>query len=97
MKWLLKHDLLHPTQREKAEQIASEKFAFPPDIIEVIGKDKAAWKNYSGFSDTYRRIRIAYIDSARVRPDEFEKRLKNFIEKTAKNRQIGYGGIEKYC
>ena len=49
------------------------------------------------FSDSYKRIRIAYIDSARNRPDEFKKRLSSFIDKARKNKLIkGFGGIEKY-
>jgi hypothetical protein len=49
------------------------------------------------FSDTYKRIRIAYIEAARKRPEEFEKRLNNFIGKTKENKRItGFGGIEKY-
>lgn len=51
----------------------------------------------STFSDTYKRIRIAYIEAARKRPEEFEKRLNNFINKTRENKRItGFGGIEKY-
>ena len=48
------------------------------------------------FSPSYKRIRIAYIDAARKRAGEFEKRLANFIKKTKENKQIGFGGIEKY-
>ena len=40
--------------------------------------------------------RIAYIDAARKRPDEFKKRLRSLIDKTGENKQIGFGGIEKY-
>jgi len=96
LKWLLKHDMIHPSLSDKVKQIASEKFVFPKDIIDTIKKDKTAWKKYNGFSDAYKRIRIAYIDSARKRPEEFKKRLKNFINKTKKNKQIGFGGIKKY-
>lgn len=40
---------------------------------------------------------VSYNDAARKRPQEFEKRLKNFINKTRDNKLIiGYGGIEKY-
>ena len=37
-----------------------------------------------------KRIRIAYIDAARKRPDEFKKHLDGFIKKThkGKNRRI---------
>lgn len=96
IKWLLEQNMIHPSVLEKAKQIASEKFVFPKDIIGIIKKDKTAWKNYNAFLDTYKRIRIAYIDGARERPDEFKKRLKNFIDKTRENKQIGFGGIEKY-
>jgi hypothetical protein len=41
-------------------------------------------------------VRIAYIEGARDRPAEFQKRLNNFIQKTEQNKQIGFGGIEKY-
>ena len=66
------------------------------DILEAIKENKKAWENYRNFSPAYRRIRIAYIDAARNRPDEFKKRLTNFIKKTEQNKLIGYGGIEKY-
>lgn len=70
---------------------------FQKDIISRIKKDKEAWKNYQSFSDSYKRIRIAYIDAARKRPEEFEKRLNNFINKTKENKIItGYGGTDKY-
>ena len=48
-------------------------------------------------AQAYKRIRIAYIEAARKRPEEFEKRLNNFINKTKENKKIrGFGGIEKY-
>jgi len=97
IKWLLKNNLLHPSQIKKAKDIVSEKFVFPKHIINAIKKDKTSWKNYNTFSNTYKRIRIAYIESAQKRPEEFQKRLLNFIRKTKDNKLIkGFGGIEKY-
>ncbi len=96
IKWLLQQGLIHTSLMEVAKSINLEKFVFPKDIIEAIKIDKVAWENYKKFSGSYKRIRIAYIDGARKRPDEFQKRLKNFIEKTRKNKQMGFGGIEKY-
>jgi hypothetical protein len=64
------------------------------DIIARLKEDKTVWNNYQLFSDTYKRIRIAYIEAARKRPEEFEKRLNNFINKTRENKRItGFGGI----
>lgn len=96
LKWLSKKDMIHPSIQDSVEKVLQEKFVFPSDIINAIKKDKEAWKNYQKFSDAYKRIRIAYIDGARERPEEFEKRLANFIKKTKENKLIGYGGIEKY-
>ena len=76
--------------------IASEEFETPKDILEAIKENKEAWKNFQKFSETYKRIRIAFIDGARNRPQEFQKRLNYFVKMTEKNKQFGFGGIDKY-
>ena len=97
VRWLLENKMIHPKFEEKMQSVLSEPFIFPNDIINRLKEDKTLWKNYQQFSDTYKRIRIAYIEAARRRPEEFVKRLNNFIDKTQKNKLItGFGGIEKY-
>jgi len=96
LRWLLENDKIHPSLRAKVEEVLKEVFVFPEDIIQAIKANDVAWNNYQAFSPAYQRIRVAYIDGARKRPEEFEKRLANFIKKTEQNRQIGFGGIEKY-
>ena len=97
LKWLLENKMIHPKFEDKIQNVLSEPFIFPNDIIDRLKKDKIVWKNYQQFSDTYRRIRIAYIEAARKRSEEFEKRLNNFIDKTKENKMItGFGGIDKY-
>ena len=76
--------------------LAEEQFEIPPDILKAIKANKKAWKNFQAFSPPYIRIHIAFIDAARRRPQEFTKRLRYFIEMAEKNRQFGFGGIEKY-
>jgi uncharacterized protein YdeI (YjbR/CyaY-like superfamily) len=73
-----------------------EQFEIPPDILDAIQANQEALKNFQQFSQPYIRIRIAFIDGARNRPQEFKKRLMYFIKMTEKNRQFGFGGIEKY-
>lgn len=90
-------DMIHPKFKKEIKEIISVPFVFPKDIIDELKKDKVVWNNYLNFSDSYKRIRIAYIDSARDRPEEFKKRLLNFIKKTKENKIItGYGGADKY-
>ena len=95
--WLDAHGMIHPKIRESVKDIVHEPYIFPEDIIDALQQDETVWKNYNSFSDSYRRIRVAYIDSARKRPEEFDRRLANFIKKTKQNKLIiGYGGIDKY-
>jgi len=81
---------------ETLGDILEREFIFPSDIMKSIQANKEAWENYQKFSDSYKRIRIAFIEGARKRPEEFKKRLKYFIEMTEKNKIIGFGGIEKH-
>ena len=89
--------MIHPSVREAVLPIIRAPYVFPSDILDDIKLDMVAWKNYEKLSETYKRIRIAYIDAARKRPDEFKKRLESFIKKTREGKIIvGYGGIDKY-
>src|SRR5258708_191380 len=76
--------------------ILNEEFEIPKDILKEIRHNKQAWANFQKFSQSYVRIRIAFIDGARRRPAEFRKRLDYFLRMTEKNKQFGFGGIEKY-
>jgi uncharacterized protein YdeI (YjbR/CyaY-like superfamily) len=97
LKWLAENNLINELFLETVHEIISKEYVFPQDILDEIKKDKTAWNNFMKFSDSYKRIRIAYIDSARKRPEEFAKRLNNFIQKTHDNKLIsGFGGIDKY-
>lgn len=76
--------------------ILNEEFVIPPDILKAIKANRGVWKNFQKFSESYKRIRIAFIEGARKRPDEFKKRLRYFIKMTEKNKMFGFGGIEKH-
>jgi len=76
--------------------MVNKPYIIPQDILEEIKKDKTVWENFQQFSDEYGRIRTAFIDGARSRPKEFKKRLNYFINMTGKNKQFGFGGIQKY-
>lgn len=97
LKWLLENKMIHLKFEAKIQNVLSDPFMFPSDLIDKLKADKIVWENYQRFSDAYKRIRIAYIEAARKRPEEFEKRLNHFINKTKENKIItGFGGIEKY-
>ena len=88
---------IHPEIRPSVEALITAPFVYPEDILEAIRSDGEAWKHFESFPEPYKRIRVAYVDAARKRPAEFQKRLDNFIRRTRENKLItGYGGIEKY-
>ena len=95
--WLNRHGLIHPKVRESVLPVINAPYVFPSDIMDALKQDEEVWQNFQGFSDPYKRIRVAYIDAARKRSEEFRKRLNSFVEKTRQGKLIsGYGGIEKY-
>lgn len=82
--------------RETLGDISQTRFEIPEDILEAIKANEEAWKHFQKFSDAYKRIRVGFIEGARKRPEEFNKRLRYFIKMTEKNKQYGFGGIEKH-
>lgn len=95
--WLEQQGMIHPKVRASVLPIINEPYVFPEDILAEIKKDPVVQAHFERFTASYQRIRIAYIDDARKRPEEFKKRLENFISKTREGKLIvGFGGIDKY-
>ena len=95
--WLDKQGMLHPSVRESVADLISAPYIFPEDILDAIRADSVAWAHFEAFSQPYKRIRVAYIDAARKRPEEFRKRMDSFLRKTREGKLIpGYGGVDKY-
>lgn len=64
-------------------------FEIPDDILKALKADAQTWKNFQGFTETYRRVRIGYIEEVRKHPADFQKRLANFLKMTAQNKRFG--------
>ncbi|MDR0953799.1 MAG: YdeI/OmpD-associated family protein [Rikenellaceae bacterium] len=95
--WLQERGMIHPKFEAEVQAVLSAPFVFSADIIARLKEDPAVWANYQRFSPSYQRLRVAYIEQARVSDEEFEKRLRHFIAKTRDGKLIpGYGGIDKY-
>lgn len=96
LRQLVQQGRVIPSVMATLDGIINEKFIIPEDIEQEIKANKEAWENFQKYSPEYKRIRIAFIEGARKRPEEFKKRLRYFIKMTEKNKQFGFGGIEKY-
>jgi uncharacterized protein YdeI (YjbR/CyaY-like superfamily) len=69
--------------------IKLKEFEMPEDILNVLKEDILVWRNFEKFPLHYKHIRIGFIDGARKRPEEFNKRLKYFLKMTAQNKKYG--------
>lgn len=66
-------------------------FVIPADILESLKANKQAWRNFQRFPDSYKRIRIAFIESRKRHGKiQFQKSLDHFIDMTAKNKRFGF-------
>ena len=81
--------------RRTLPDVSADGFRAAPDILRALQENPRAWENFQRYSPSYQRIRIAFVEDARDRPEEFRKRLRNLVDKSAKNRQYGFG-IESY-
>lgn len=62
-----------------------------PDVLGPLQAEEGAWENFLAFPESYKRIRIAFIESRRRHGKEaFGKSLANFVRMTAKGRRIGF-------
>ena len=98
LRWLDARGMLMPEVRESVASLIEQQFEFPQDILDAIREDgERTWRNFESFGEPYRRIRVAYVDAARGRPEEFGRRLANLVAKTRDGKVIrGYGGVDKY-
>jgi len=67
----------------------NQKTAVAPDILKALRQDKDVWKNFQEFPESYRRIRVGWVEDSRTRPELFSQRLKYFLKMTAKNKKYG--------
>lgn len=67
----------------------STRFEVANDILTAIDANRDAKMHFEGFPDLYIRVRIGSIEEMRKRPEEFARRLNNFIQRTAKGKMFG--------
>ena len=95
LKKLIERGKVMPEVLAGLDEIGLEDFEYPDDIMAALQESEQAWENFQRYSGSYQRIRIAYIEVARDRPGEYEKRLTHLIKMTEQDKQFGRG-IEDY-
>lgn len=71
------------------ESSKNSKCKIKKDILILLKENKETWENFQKFSESYKRIRIEWIEGARNRPELFKKRLSYFLKMTSKNKKYG--------
>jgi len=61
----------------------------PADILAELQSDDRTWANFQQFPESYRIIRVAFVEGARTRPQEFRRRLNHLIKATAQGKMFG--------
>lgn len=61
----------------------------PADIARRLKADARVWRNFQRLPESYKRIRVGWIDGSRRRKDVFESRLEYFMRMTAQNKRFG--------
>ncbi|MBS4028684.1 MAG: YdeI/OmpD-associated family protein [Ignavibacteriales bacterium] len=82
----------HHLEKGEKHLSTSEKlkaFVLPEDILNELKADETVWKNFQKFPETYKRLRVGWINESRHHPEFFRKRLNYFIKMTAKNKRYG--------
>lgn len=74
--------LRHELDKGRSKAVAA-------DILKALRKDPEVWRNFRRFPETYRRIRVGWIEGARSRRDVFRTRLAFFLKKTKRNEMFG--------
>ena len=69
--------------------LKTQRLVIAPDVRAALARDPVAWKHFQRFPTAYRRIRLAFVEGARGRPTEFERRLRNLVRRSAKNERFG--------
>jgi len=77
------------SSKENSDSQKIKEFKMPKDILKKLKADPVVWQNFEKFPEHYKHIRIGFIEGARNRPEEFEKRLRYFIKMTAQNKKYG--------
>lgn len=74
-----------------------DEFIFPDGILKAIKKNQKAWENFQKLPESYKRVRVAYIESRkRHGTGMYQSALKNFIKAAEKNKRIGITKEKKY-
>jgi hypothetical protein len=79
---LIDKGLMTDAGRAVLPDLTARPLVIAPDIAAALKAEPAVWRQFNGFPELYRRIRIDLIEEQRKTPAEFQKRLASLIDRT---------------
>jgi len=74
-----------PSKRNRKE------ITIAPDILKALKADKDAWRHFQKFPQSYKRIRIAYLESQRKHgKEQYARALGHLVKMSSKNKRFGF-------
>ncbi len=86
---LIEQGLMTDAGRAKLPDLSLEAFTIADDILAALREDSQTWANFQAFPESYKRIRVGFIEEQRKQPEVFQTRLANFLKKTRQNKMFG--------
>lgn len=86
---LVSQGLMTEAGMSKVRHLMDERFSIPADITMALRSDPEVWSNFQRFPESYKKIRIGWIETARKRPEVFKTRLDYFMKMTGINKMYG--------
>jgi len=86
---LIDQGLMTDAGRAKLPDISLEAFTIAGDILAALREDPQTWAKFQAFPESYKRIRVGFIEEQRKQPEVFKTRLANFLKKTRQNKMFG--------
>jgi hypothetical protein len=74
---------------EGLANILAEPYQVPADIEAALRVDDTVWRNFQAFPESYRRIRVGWVDGSRDASEVFKRRLDYFVRMTRQNKRFG--------
>lgn len=78
-----------PAGQSAAGDVLDEPFVIPEDIMAALQADGETWRNFEAFPESYKRVRVGWIDGSRARQGVFQQRLNYFLRMTKQNKRYG--------
>jgi uncharacterized protein YdeI (YjbR/CyaY-like superfamily) len=89
MRSLIKRGLMTKAGLAAVSGLKDAKFKIAPDILRALKQDPEVWANFRAFPESYRRVRIGWIQNTTGNAEIRAQRLRYLIKMTKAGKKFG--------